>query len=196
MDFFGNIFQIAIMAIFINNFILTKFLGLCPYLGVSKKLDAAFGMGMAVIFTMTLASAITWVINAYLLLPFDLVFLKTIAFILTIASIVQFIETALQKLTPQLYNQLGIFLPLLTTNCAVMGVALININEKNYGFLDSILNGFFSGVGYALVLLLMAGIREKLDREDVPNSMKGMPIALVVAGCMALAFLGFSGMKI
>ena len=196
MEFLGNIFQIAIMAIFINNFILTKFLGLCPYLGVSKKIDAAFGMGMAVIFVMTLASAITWVINAYLLLPFDLVFLKTIAFILTIASIVQFVETALQKLTPQLYNQLGIFLPLLTTNCAVMGVALININEKNYGFLDSILNGFFSGVGYALVLLLMAGIREKLDREDVPNSMKGMPIALVVAGCMALAFLGFSGMKI
>ena len=191
----ANIFQIAIVAIFINNFILSKFLGLCPYLGVSKKLDSAFGMGMAVIFVMTLASAITWCINAYLLIPFDLVFLKTIAFILTIASIVQFVETALQKLTPDLYNQLGIFLPLLTTNCAVMGVSLINIDEMNYNFLYSVLNGFFSGVGYAIVLLLMAGIRERLDRADVPRSMQGMPIALVVAGCMALAFLGFSGMR-
>jgi len=194
MELVTNILQMALLAILVNNFILTKFLGLCPYLGVSKRLDSAFGMGMAVLFVMTLASSITWIINTFLLTPFSLEYLQTITFILTIASIVQFVETVLQKQTPELYKQLGIFLPLLTTNCAILGVALINVDEKAYNFFQSTLNGFLSGIGYALVLLLMAGIREKLEKSDVPNYMKGMPIALVVAGCMALAFLGFSGM--
>ncbi|MCL1827049.1 MAG: RnfABCDGE type electron transport complex subunit A [Candidatus Cloacimonetes bacterium] len=199
MEYIAHILHIAIFAILVNNFILAKFLGLCPYLGVSKKLDSAFGMGMAVIFVMTLASAITYVLNSLVLVPFELQYLQTIAFILTIASIVQAVEIVLQKLTPELYGQLGIFLPLLTTNCAVLGVALLNLEPQNNGqlfdFFESTLSGFFNGIGYALVLLLMAGIRERLDRSDVPDSMKGMPIALVVAGCMALAFIGFSGMR-
>ncbi len=195
MEFVGKIFTLAVTAIFVQNFVLSRFLGLCPYIGVSKKLDSALGMGMAVIFVMTMASTFTWLIQTYLLIPLDLKYLQTIAFILTIASLVQLVEMIIQKTAPALYKALGVFLPLITTNCAVLGVAILNINEK-FDFIESVLNGFFAGLGFTLVLLLMAGIRERLDKADVPKSMKGMPIAMVVAGCMALAFLGFSGLKI
>ncbi len=195
MEFLSKIFAMAIVAIFVQNFVLMRFLGLCPYIGVSKKLDSALGMGMAVIFVMTMASTFTWLIQSYLLVPLKLEFLQTIAFILTIASLVQLVEIIIQKTAPALYKALGMFLPLITTNCAVLGVAILNINEE-YSFIEAILNGFFAGLGFTLVLILMAGIREKLDKSEIPASMKGMPIAMIVAGCMALAFLGFSGLKI
>ncbi len=195
MEFVSKIFAMAVVAIFVQNFVLMRFLGLCPYIGVSKKLDSALGMGMAVIFVMTMASTFTWLIQSYLLVPLRLEFLQTIAFILTIASLVQLVEIIIQKTAPALYKALGMFLPLITTNCAVLGVAILNINEK-YSFIEAILNGLFAGLGFTLVLILMAGIREKLDKSEVPTSMKGMPIAMIVAGCMALAFLGFSGLKI
>ncbi len=194
MDLFARIFAMAIAAIFVQNFVLSKFLGLCPYIGVSKKLDSALGMGMAVIFVMTMASIFTWVIQYYLLIPLHLEFLQTIAFILTIASLVQLVEMAIQKTAPALYKSLGVFLPLITTNCAVLGVSILNINDK-LNFLGAILNGLFAGLGFTLVLILMAGVRERLDKADVPESMKGMPIAMIVAGGMALAFLGFAGLQ-
>ncbi len=191
----GNILTLAISAIFVNNFVLARFLGLCPYIGVSKKLDSALGMGMAVIFVMTLASTITWLIQNYLLVPFNIGYLQTIAFILTIASLVQFVEMFVQKMAPALYKSLGVFLPLITTNCAVLGVSIININEA-LSFIEAILHGFFAGIGFTLVLILMAGLRENLDKAEVPDSLKGLPISFILAGCMALAFLGFSGFKI
>ncbi len=195
MQFIGSMFTLAIMSIFVSNFVLSRFLGLCPYIGVSKKLDSAVGMGMAVIFVMTLASTITWLIQYYLLVPNNLGYLQTIAFILTIAALVQFVEMVIQKMAPALYKSLGVFLPLITTNCAVLGVSILNITEE-YTFIGSVMNGFFSGVGFTLVLVLMAGIRERLEQAEVPVTMKGMPIALIVAGCMALAFGGFAGFKI
>ncbi|HHE38392.1 MAG TPA: electron transport complex subunit RsxA [Candidatus Cloacimonetes bacterium] len=194
MEFIGKIFALAIAAIFVQNFVLMRFLGLCPYIGVSKKLDSAVGMGMAVIFVMTMASTFTWLIQTYLLIPLKIEFLQTIAFILTIASLVQLVEMVIQKTAPALYKALGVFLPLITTNCAVLGVAILNINE-NLNFLGAILNGLFAGLGFTLVLVLMAGIRERLDKAEIPVSMKGMPIAMVMAGLMALAFLGFAGLK-
>jgi electron transport complex protein RnfA len=199
MDF-STLFIIIIGSIFINNFVISRFLGLCPYIGVSKKMDSALGMGMAVIFVMTMASTITWLIYTFFLnkatsiFGIDLTFLRTIAFILSIAVLVQFVEMVIKKTAPELYKSLGIYLPLITTNCAVLGVSLLNINE-NYNFIESIVNGAAAGVGFTLVLVLMAGIRERLEYSKVPNSMKGMPISFIVAGCMALAFLGFSGMK-
>lgn len=199
MDF-STLFIIIIGSIFINNFVIARFLGLCPYIGVSKKMDSALGMGMAVIFVMTMASTITWLIYTFFLnkatsiFGIDLTFLRTIAFILSIAVLVQFVEMVIKKTAPELYKALGIYLPLITTNCAVLGVSLLNINE-NYNFIESIVNGAAAGVGFTLVLVLMAGIRERLEYSKVPNSMKGMPISFIVAGCMALAFLGFSGMK-
>lgn len=202
MGYLGEIFVMAMTAIFIQNFVLSRFLGLCPYLGVSKKLDSAMGMGMAVIFVMTLASAITFLINKYLLIRFDLMYLQTIAFILTIAALVQFVEMVIQKNAPALYKSLGVFLPLITTNCAVLGVAILNTTALRndgitaYNFLDSTLNGFFSGLGFTVVLLAMAGLRMRLDMVDMPKSMRGMPIALILAGIMALAFYGFMGFKI
>jgi len=199
MDF-STLFIIIIGSIFINNFVISRFLGLCPYIGVSKKMDSALGMGMAVIFVMTMASTITWLIYTFFLnkatsiFGIDLTFLRTIAFILSIAVLVQFVEMVIKKTAPELYKSLGIYLPLITTNCAVLGVSLLNINES-YNFIESIVNGAAAGVGFTLVLVLMAGIRERLEYSKVPNSMKGMPISFIVAGCMALAFLGFSGMK-
>jgi len=198
---FSKLFVIIISSIFINNFVIVRFLGLCPYIGVSKKLDSALGMGMAVIFVMTMASTITWMIYNFILNPttsvfgLDLTFLRTITFILSIAVLVQFVEMVIKKTVPTLYKALGIYLPLITTNCAVLGVSILNINE-NYNFLGAIVNGFSAGIGFTLVLLLMAGIRQRLEFADVPKSLKGMPIAFIVAGCMALAFLGFSGLKI
>jgi len=194
MEFVGKILFMAVMAIFVQNFVLMRFLGLCPYIGVSKKLDSALGMGMAVIFVMTMASTFTWLIHTYLLVPLHIEFLQTIAFILTIASLVQLVEMVIQKTAPALYKSLGVFLPLITTNCAVLGVAILNI-QSEYNFLLAILNGFFAGIGFTLVLILMAGIRERLERAELPVSMKGMPISMIVAGSMALAFLGFSGLK-
>jgi len=196
----SNLFFIIISAIFINNFVLVRFLGLCPYIGVSKKLDSALGMGMAVIFVMTMASVFTWLINHFFLSPvtgifgYDLTFLRTITFILSIAVLVQFVEMVIRKSVPELYKALGIYLPLITTNCAVLGVSILNITE-NYNFIEAVINGIASGVGFTLVLVLMAGIRERLERAAVPKSLRGMPIAFIVAGCMALAFLGFSGLK-
>ncbi len=202
MGYLGEIFVMAMTAIFIQNFVLARFLGLCPYLGVSKKLDSAFGMGMAVIFVMTLASAITFIINRYFLEYFGLMYLQTIAFILTIAALVQFVEMVIQKNAPALYKSLGVFLPLITTNCAVLGVAILNTKAFRsdgitaYNFLDAVLNGFFSGVGFTVVLLAMAGMRERLELAELPKSMRGMPIGLILAGIMALAFYGFMGFKI
>ena len=194
MEFVGKILFMAVMAIFVQNFVLMRFLGLCPYIGVSKKLDSALGMGMDVIFVMTMASTFTWLIHTYLLVPLHLEFLQTIAFILTIASLVQLVEMIIQKTAPALYKSLGVFLPLITTNCAVLGVAILNI-QSEYNFIFAILNGLFGGIGFTLVLILMAGIRERLERAELPISMKGMPISMIVAGSMALAFLGFSGLK-
>ncbi len=195
MEFISKIFTMSIMAIFVQNFVFSRVLGLCPYIGVSKKLDSATGMGMAVIFVMTLASTFTWLIRTYLLIPMHLEYLQTIAFILTIASLVQFVEMAIQKVAPTLYKSLGVYLPLITTNCAVLGVTLLNVSNK-FNFIESIFNAFFSGIGFTMALVLMAGIRERLEKANIPVSMKGMPIALIVAGSMALAFLGFAGFKI
>jgi electron transport complex protein RnfA len=198
---FSKLFAIIIGAIFINNFVVIRFLGLCPYIGVSKKLDSALGMGMAVIFVMTVASTTTWLIYHFLLNPvtsifgIDLTFLRTITFILSIAALVQLVEMVVQKTAPTLYKALGIYLPLITTNCAVLGVSILNINE-DYNFIEAIINGFSAGLGFTLVLLLMSGIRQRLEFANVPKSLKGMPIAFIVAGGMALAFLGFSGLKI
>ncbi len=201
MDILYKLLFISISTVFVNNFVLMRFLGLCPYIGVSRKLDSALGMGMAVIFVMSMASCITYLIQHYLLVPFGLEYLQTIAFILTIASLVQFLEMAIAKFAPALYKALGVFLPLITTNCAVLGVAILNIQSTwsdgtPFNFIESVLQGFFAGVGFTLVLVLMAGIRERLDYAEVPDSLKGMPIAFIVAGCMALAFLGFAGFKI
>jgi electron transport complex protein RnfA len=207
-----NLIFIAIGAIFVSNFVLSRFLGICPYIGVSKQLDSAVGMGMAVIFVMSMASVVTWTIYTYFLAPtsfnllykffmkgegsfLDLTFLRTIAFILVIAALVQFVEMVIQKLSPGLYRSLGIYLPLITTNCAVMGVSILNI-DSNYTFIQSLVNGFTSGIGFTLALVLMAGLREKLEMAHVPKAMKGVPIALIMAGCMSLAFMGFAGLKI
>ncbi len=200
MGFLGQLFVMAISAILVQNFVLSRFLGLCPYLGVSKKLDSAFGMGMAVIFVMTLASAFCYLIFQYLLVPYGLEYLQTLAFILTIAALVQFVEMVIQKNSPALYKSLGVYLPLITTNCAVLGVAILNITPladgSRYNFIWAVLNGFLSGVGFTFVLLAMAGIRERLELVDMPKSMRGMPSGLILAGIMALAFYGFMGMKI
>ena len=205
-----TILIISVSAIFINNFVFARFLGICPYIGVSKQLDSAIGMGAAVTFVMTLASGVTWLINSFLLAPVasnvfyrvyalseppDLTYLKTISFILVIASLVQFVEMVIQKSSPALYKSLGIFLPLITTNCAILGVALLNIDE-NYRFIESIVHGIAAGIGFTIALILMAGIREKLEMAEVPESLKGIPIAFIMAGLMAIAFLGFSGLKI
>jgi electron transport complex protein RnfA len=190
-----HLFGITVSMIFINNFVLSKFIGLCPFFGVSKKLDSAIGMGLAVIFVMALATLFTWIINNYLLEPLELTYLRTIAFILLIASLVQFVEMFLQKNSPALYKALGIFLPLITTNCAVLGVAVLNINN-GYNFIESMIQGVAAGIGFTLALVLMAGVREKLEFAKIPKAMEGLPVAFVAAGLMALAFLGFSGLKI
>ncbi|MCI5724418.1 MAG: electron transport complex subunit RsxA [Fusobacterium gastrosuis] len=191
----GGLFSIIIGSIFINNIIFAKFLGCCPFMGVSKKIDSSLGMGMAVTFVITIASAVTWIVYKFVLEPFGLEYLQTISFILIIASLVQFVEMAIQKTSPSLYKALGVFLPLITTNCAVLGVAIINIQSK-YNFIETIVNGFGVAVGFSLALLLLAGIREKLEFADIPKNFKGVPIAFVTAGLLAMAFMGFSGMQI
>ncbi|MEJ2180598.1 MAG: electron transport complex subunit RsxA [Gammaproteobacteria bacterium] len=179
--------------IFVNNIVLARFLGLCPFMGVSNKLETALGMGMATTFVLTLSSICGYIVNHYFLEPFGLEYLKTISFILVIAVIVQFTEMYLQKSSPLLYNVLGIYLPLITTNCAVLGIALLNVQEGN-NFIKSALYGFGGAIGFVIVLVLFAAMRERLDVADVPDSFRGAPIALVTAGFMAVAFMGFSGM--
>ena len=184
---------ITVGAILVNNFVLSKFLGICPFLGVSKKLDTALGMSGAVIFVMTLASLVASLVNKYLLVPANLEFLQTLVFIVVIASLVQLVEIMLQKLSAKLYDSLGIFLPLITTNCAVLGVALLNLQEQR-GFLESALYGFGAAIGFSLVLVLFAAIRERVAVADVPQPFQGSAIALVTAGLMSLAFMGFAGL--
>lgn len=215
-----GIFQLIILSIFINNFVLARFLGLCPYMGVSKQLDSAIGMGMAVTFVMTIASLVTWLLYTFFLSPTyqsifyvvfntpvqnipDLTFLRTIVFILVIASLVQFIEMYIQKISPTLYKALGIYLPLITTNCAILGVAVLNIDmffkdglPLHNSFIHTIVQAFAAGIGFTLVLVLMAGIREKLELANIPKPFRGLPIAFIVAGLMSIAFLGFSGMNV
>ncbi len=190
-----EIFSIAVIAMLTQNFVLVKFYGICPFLGVSKKADTALGMGMAVTFVMTLSSMLTYLANKYILEIFDIAYLRTVVFILIIASIVQIVEMFLQKIFPALYCALGIYLPLITTNCAVLGVALLNV-QNQYNFINSTIYGFFGGLGFTLAIVLFAGVRERLEFSDIPEFLKGFPISLITAGLIAMAFLGFSGMNI
>jgi electron transport complex protein RnfA len=188
-----DLLVILISSSLVNNVVLSQFLGLCPFLGVSKKTSTAVGMGTAVIFVITLASAVAGVIYQYILVPLDITYLQTIVFILVIAALVQFVEMFLKKFIPGLYQALGVYLPLITTNCAVLGVALTNV-QKNYGILTGIVNGFATAVGFTISIVILAGIREKITYNDIPESFRGMPIVLVTAGLMAIAFCGFSGL--
>ncbi|MBZ4646297.1 MAG: H+/Na+-translocating ferredoxin:NAD+ oxidoreductase subunit [Petroclostridium sp.] len=185
---------IALGAILIENFVLVKFLGICPFLGVSKKVETALGMGMAVTFVMALASLITWLIQAFILVPFNIQYLQTIAFILVIAALVQFVEMVIQKMSPTLYQALGIYLPLITTNCAVLGVALLNI-QKEFNFIKSLVYGTTAALGFTLAIVLFAGVRERLELSDIPKPLQGFPIALITAALLSIAFLGFQGLK-
>ncbi|MBR0198974.1 MAG: electron transport complex subunit RsxA [Oscillospiraceae bacterium] len=187
--------SIAIGAILINNFIFSQFLGCCPFLGCSSKVETASGMGLAVVFVMGLASAICYVVNAFILVPLGLAFLKTLAFILVIAALVQFVEMFLKKAVPSLYSALGIYLPLITTNCAVLGVVLLNV-QNGYDFLGSVIYGITGGLGFMLAIVLFASVRERIRYADYPECFEGFPICLISAGLVALAFMGFSGMKI
>ena len=184
---------ILVSTILVNNFVLVKFLGLCPFMGVSRKLETATGMGLATTFVLTLSSVCSYLVNAYLLEPLGLGYLRTIAFILTIAVVVQFTEMVVHKTSPMLYQVLGIFLPLITTNCAVLGVALLNVQAQN-GFVESAVYGFGAAVGFSLVLSLFAAMRERIAVADVPAAFRGSAIALVTAGLMSLAFMGFAGL--
>ncbi len=201
METLASLFQISVGAIFVQNFVLSRFLGLCPFMGVSKKLSTATGMGMAVIFVMTIASMFTFSINKFILVKQDVEYLQTIVFILVIASLVQLVEMILRKYSPVLYESLGVFLPLITTNCAILGVAILNTGPNPFGdggefsFIEAITNGIMSGVGFTLALVLMAGIRERLEFAPIPKPLQGLPIAFIAAGLMSIAFLGFSGMS-
>lgn len=188
-----DLLVILIASSLVNNVVLSQFLGLCPFLGVSKKTNTATGMGVAVIFVITLASAVAGAIYQFILVPFDITYLQTIVFILVIAALVQFVEMFLKKFIPSLYQSLGVYLPLITTNCAVLGVALTNV-QKNYGIMTGIVNGFATAVGFTISIVILAGIREKMTHNDIPESFQGMPIVLVTAGLMAIAFCGFSGL--
>ena len=183
---------IAIGSALVNNVVLIQFIGICPFLGVSKRTDTAAGMGGAVIFVITISSLLTSVIYNYLLAGLHIEYLKTIVFILVIAALVQFVEMFLKKTSPSLYKSLGVYLPLITTNCAVLGVALTNV-QKDYGILPSVVNGFATAVGFTISIVILAGVRERIEYNDIPESFKGTPIVLVTAGLMAIAFMGFSG---
>ena len=194
MDF-TSLFSIALGAILVNNFIFSQFLGICPFMGVSKKVDTALGMGMAVIFVMGVASAVCWPINKYLLVANGLDFMQTVTYILVIASLVQFVEMFLQKAMPSLYQALGVYLPLITTNCAVLGVVLQN-TQNNYSFIESLVYGITGGIGFLIAIVLFASVRERLEFSECPKSFEGFPIALVCAGLIALSFMGFSGLNV
>ncbi len=186
-------FVIIISAIFVSNIVLTQFLGICPFLGVSTRISTSIGMGGAVLFVMTLATMVTWIFQYYVLQPMGLVFMQTIVFILVIAALVQMVEIILKKISPSLYQALGIFLPLITTNCAVLGVAILAV-QKHFDLMESVVFAMSTAVGYTMALVIFAGIREHLDMIEVPKGMRGIPIALVTAGILALAFMGFTGM--
>ena len=187
-----NLLLLFLSIVLVNNVITSQFLGICPFLGVSKKVDTAVGMGVAVTFVLTLASIITYFIQI-LLVKTGTGFLQTIAFILVIASIVQFVEMVIQKMSPSLYQALGVYLPLITTNCAVLGIALVNV-QKSYNLVETIINGFGAGAGFTLAIVIFAGIRERLELADIPEAFKGFPITLISAGLMSIAFLGFTGL--
>lgn len=186
-----TLFAIVIGAIFVNNVVLSQFLGICPFLGVSSKVDTSLGMGMAVTFVMALSSVVTWAIQNYILVPFGIEYMQTITFILVIAALVQMVEIVLKKISPALYQALGIFLPLITTNCAVLGVAIIAV-QKDFDLLTTVIYSVSTAIGFALALVLFAGIRERLEVEDTPQAMRGVPIALITAGLLAMAFMGFA----
>jgi electron transport complex protein RnfA len=188
-----NLLMMFFAAIFVQNYVLYYFLGICPFLGVSKKIGSAVSMGMAVTFVMVITAVVSWMINHWILIPYKLNFLQIVSFILVIAALVQLVEMFIRKISPPLYQALGIYLPLITTNCAIMGLALLAA-LKNFSFLETVIYGIGSGLGFTLAIVLMAGIREQLDLADVPEPLKGAGIALIVAGIMALAFTGFSGM--
>ena len=183
---------IAVGSALVNNVVLSQFLGLCPFLGVSKKIKTAAGMGAAVIFVITISSLLAAIIYQYVLIPLNLTYLNTIVFILVIAALVQFVEMVLKKVSPALYQALGVYLPLITTNCAVLGVALTNVS-KGYNILTSVVNGFGTALGFTIAIVILAGIRERNEYNDIPESFRGMPITLITAGLMAIAFIGFSG---
>ena len=193
MNEISGLLLVIVSAIFVNNVVFARFLGICPYLGVSRKLDTAIGMGFAVTFVMTIATAIGYVLHYGILVPYKIEFMQTIMFILVIASLVQLVEIVLKKVSKSLYNSLGIFLPLITTNCAIFGVALIAIQE-DYSFVTSVVFAFFSAMGFILAILLFAGIREKLEEADVPKPFKNVPIGFISAAILSLAFMGFSGL--
>ncbi|MBC8543224.1 electron transport complex subunit RsxA [Bianquea renquensis] len=184
---------IIVSSVFVNNFVLSRFLGICPFLGVSKKIETALGMGMAVTFVMTLASAFSYMVYNWILVPTQKEYLYTIAFILVIASLVQFVEMVIQKVSPSLYSALGVYLPLITTNCAVLGVAVINMQSK-YTLLESVVSGFSAAIGFTMGIVLFAGIRERTQHNKILKAFEGFPIALITAGLMAIAFLGFQGL--
>jgi len=193
MEQFTHILLLFASTVLINNFILVRFLGICPFLGVSNQIGTAFSMGLATTFVMTLTGIASWLINTFILEKFGLQFLETVTFILVIAALVQFVEMFIKKTSPALYKALGIYLPLITTNCAILGLALI-ITAEGYSFIESVVFGFAAGVGFTLAIVLMAGLRENLEFADVPGPLKGVPITLIIAGIMALAFMGFSGL--
>ncbi|HHX21285.1 MAG TPA: electron transport complex subunit RsxA [Clostridiales bacterium] len=188
-----GIFLFFVNCALVNNFIFSRFLGNCPYLGVSNKLSTATGMGIAVTFVMGLSSLFAYIVNTYLLVPLDLQYLQTISFILIIAALVQFVEMFMKKSLPALYSALGIYLPLITTNCAVLGVTLVNV-KAGYNMIESVLSGVFGALGFLLAIVLMAGIRERIEHSDIPEAFKGFPICLIIAGMMSLAFFGFQGL--
>ena len=188
-----SLFTILISTMFVNNYVFARFLGICPFLGVSKKTETAFGMGVAVTFVITLASILTWMIQKSILDKLGLEYLQTIVFILVIATLVQFVEMVMKKSSPTLYSALGVYFPLITTNCVVLGVAILNIQE-GYNLIETIVNSIGASVGFGLALVLMAGIREQLELADVPKPLEGFPIALIAAGLMSIAFLGFNGL--
>lgn len=188
-----DLILLVLAGIFVNNYVLSQFLGICPFLGVSRKVETAAGMGMAVIFVMSLAAAVAWLVYNLILVPLNITYLYNIAFILVIASLVQFVEMFLKKAAPALYQALGVFLPLITTNCAVLGVAVLNM-QKGYNFIEAVLNGLGGATGFALAIVLFAGIRERIADNDTPKAFDGFPLALLTAGLMSIAFLGFSGL--
>ena len=190
-----QLFAISLAAILVENFVLVQFMGICPFLGVSKKVDTALGMGIAVTFVMAISNLLTFIIQKYVLLPLEIEYLQTIVFILVIASLVQFVEMFLQKSLPTLYASLGIYLPLITTNCAVLGVALLNIHNS-YSFIQSVVYGLTGGIGFTVAIVLFASLRERVNKSQCPRCFRGFPITLVAAGLLALAFMGFSGLKI
>ena len=189
----GTIFKILISTIFVNNYVFAQFLGICPFLGVSSKVETATGMSVAVTFVVTLASIITYYVQKLLLDPFNLGYLQTIVFILVLASLVQFVEMVIKKISPALYGAMGVFLPLITTNCMVLGVAILNI-QSGYNIFEVITNAIGASLGFGLALILLSSLREKLELVDVPEPLKGMPLALIAAGLMSIAFMGFSGL--